>query len=186
MARKRREWYARCSMHVMGRSIRRGAIYRDEDDYEVFMKIIEKTQNIMAFQLHSFCMMTNHFHMLVTTHEKEIWHIMKKIMNNYARYFNQKYGFSGHLFDSRYVSSITDNPVYFLEVSRYIHLNPVKAGMVKEPAAYPYSSYDAYVSEKELVCLSKEKVLSFFQGNQPEQYRMFVEGAVSHFEHERL
>ena len=174
--RKRREWYEGCSMHVMGRGVRRESIYNDGEDYEIFLKIVESTQEIMSFQLHSFCMMTNHFHMLITTQEKEIWHIMRRIMGNYAKYFNHKYGFKGHLFDSRYLSSITKNPMYFLEVSKYIHLNPVKAGIVNEPIAYPYSSYAALVSGKELKCLEREKVLGFFDGNREEQYRLFEEG----------
>jgi hypothetical protein len=123
--------------------------------------------------------------MLITTKETEIWHIMKRIMGNYAKYFNQKYGFKGHLFDSRYVSCITEDPRYFLEVSRYIHLNPVRAKMVREPLDYEYSSYASYVSGK-IDYLNKEKVLGYFNGNQEEEYRMFVEGAISHAEQEAL
>jgi REP element-mobilizing transposase RayT len=185
MGRKKREWYAGCRMHLMGRGIHRNAIYREEDDYKVFMQIIKRTQEDMPFLLHCYCLMTNHFHMLITTKETEIWHIMKRIMGNYAKYFNQKYGFKGHLFDSRYVSCITEDPRYFLEVSRYIHLNPVRAKMVREPLDYEYSSYASYVSGK-IDHLNKEKVLGYFNGNQEEEYRMFVEGAMSHAEQEAL
>lgn len=186
MGRKRRQWYAGCTMHVMGRGIRRSAIYGDSSDYKIFMQILERTQKMMPFQLHSFCLMTNHFHLLLTTQEKEIWHIMKRVMCNYAKYFNQKYDFTGHLFDSRYTSSVVQDWGYFLEVSRYIHLNPVKAGIVRKAGDYPYSSYEAYVSEKEISCLTKEKILDFFQGNKAEEYRIFVEGPVSHLEQERM
>ena len=62
---------------------------------------------------------------------------MKRLLSSYARNFNNKYGYSGHLFDSRYTSCLIEDAIYFLEVSRYIHLNPVRAGMVREPVTYP-------------------------------------------------
>ena len=71
---------------------------------------------------------------------------MQPVMNHYARMFNQKYGYDGHLFDSRYTSCLIEDDRYFLEVSRYIHLNPVKATMVREPLSYEYSSYGLYVA----------------------------------------
>lgn len=138
------------------------------------------------FKLHSFCMMTNHLHMQITTMSTEIWKIMKCLLYNYARTFNQRYGYSGHLFERRYTSCLIEDPVYFLEVSRYIHLNPVRAGMVREPLAYPYSSYDSYISQKVNPLLEKKKILDYFSQNPVEQYRMFVEGALSHEEHEIL
>ena len=173
-------------MHLMGRGIHRNAIYRDESDYEIFLQIVKRTQESMPFVLHCYCLMTNHFHMLVTTGETPIWNITKRIMCNYAKYYNQKYGYSGHLFDSRYVSCIIKDSIYFLEVSRYIHLNPVKAKMVRNPLDYLYSSYAAYVSDSANNYIDKEEVLSYFCGKRTEQYRMFVEGAITHEEHEIL
>ena len=108
------------------------------------------------------------------------------LLCNYARNFNQRHGYCGHLFESRYTSKLIEDQKYFLEVSRYIHLNPVKAGMVREAVAYPYSSYSAYVSSKENELLSKDEILNSFTENQEEQYRMFVEGALSHEEQELL
>lgn len=136
--------------------------------------------------IHSYCLMTTHFHMLVTTMKDEIWKIMKYLMQNYAMYFNRKYGTKGHVFDSRYVSCIIEDGIYFLEVSRYIHLNPVRACMVRNPLDYKYSSYEFFFSEEESGLLYRKEILDYFRGNQKEQYRMFVEGAISHEEHEMM
>ena len=109
--------------------------------------------------------------------------------------FNHKYNFTGHLFESRYTSCLVEDERYFLEVSRYIHLNPVKARMVREPLDYEYSSYGKFVSNgsakkkstkliEELV--ETDRVLGVFHNNSSEQYRMFVEGKISHAEQEML
>ncbi|MGN1158245.1 MAG: transposase [Agathobacter sp.] len=186
MSRKKRIWYPGASYHVMSRGIRRSAILKDQADYEMFCMILKNTMEKGPFKLHSFCMMTNHLHMQITTINTEIWKIMNHLLCSYAKSFNHRYGYTGHLFESRYTSCLIDDPVYFLEVSRYIHLNPVRAGMVREPLDYPYSSYGCYVSQKSNPLLEKNEILSFFANDSAEQYRMFVEGAVSHGEHELL
>ena len=127
----------------MARSVRSLALYRNEEDYEIFYMILRRTREKYPFMIHSYCLMTTHFHMLVTTMKDEIWKIMKYLMQNYAMYFNRKYGTKGHVFDSRYVSCIIEDGIYFLEVSRYIHLNPVRACMVRNPLDYEFISSGA-------------------------------------------
>ncbi len=161
-------------------------MYKNEEDYEVFFMILRKTKEKYPFILHSYCLMTTHFHMLITTMTDEIWKVMKYLMYNYAMYFNRRYGRRGHVFDARYVSCLIEDGGYFLEVSRYIHLNPVRAGMVREPLAYKHSSYGCFFMEEESELLDCREVLGYFRGNQEEQYRMFVEGAVSHAEQEMV
>ena len=149
MSRPKRIWYEGACFHVMGRGNRRGIIFKEEEDYYLFLNMLSIVQDKFPFKLHAYCLMTNHFHLELTTGSDPIWQIMQRLMNNYARTFNAKYGINGHLFDSRYTSCLIENEPYFLEVSRYIHLNPVKAAMVREPLAYKYSSYKNYVSSKE-------------------------------------
>ena len=181
----------------MGRGVRRGAIFLEEDDYMLFLRLLKKTQNQHPFHLHAICLMTNHFHLEVTTGTEPVWDIMKPLMANYARIFNQKHGFVGHVFGSRYTSSLINDDRYFLEVSRYIHLNPVKAQMVKEPALYDYSSYGYYISDPsrcsqywkpswELIAelIDTSRVLSFFQPEPQKHYKMFAEEKTSHAEQE--
>lgn len=170
----------------MARSVRSMPLYRSEEDYEIFFKMIRRTMEKYPFIIHSYCLMTTHFHMLITTMHDEIWKIMNRLMQNYARYFNQKYGTRGHVFDSRYVSCLVEDGRYFLEVSRYIHLNPVRASMVRNPLEYGYSSYESYIRKKENELLTTQEVLSYFKGSDVEQYRQFVEGTISHAEHESM
>lgn len=174
---------------MMGRGNRRSAIFKSSDDYFVFLMLLREVQEKYPFDLDAYCLMTNHFHLEVTTGSDPIWKIMKPLMQNYAMWFNRKYGYEGHVFDSRYTSCLIEDDLYFLEVSRYIHLNPVKAAMVREPLAYEYSSYTDYVGERTgplagLVRL--ERVYRMFRFNAREQYRMFVEGKISHAEQELL
>ena len=190
MARKHRVWYQGACYHVMGRGNRKTVIYKSDEDYGVFLMQLNKAKEKYPFDLHAYCLMTNHFHLELTTKNDPIWKIMKPIMQNYAVWFNQKYGYVGHLFDSRYTSCLIEDDVYFLEVSRYIHLNPVKAHMVSEPLEYEYSSYGAYMSDDfegtndGLIQISQ--VFSAFDQNPREQYRIFVEEKRSHEEHEAL
>ena len=181
----------------MSRVNRRTAIYKDEADYCHFLDIIKMTMKEYAFRVHSICMMTNHFHMEIETADVELWWIMQKIKSVYAEEFNHRHKYTGHLFEGRYAASLIEDDRYFLEVSRYIHLNPVKAMMVREPLLYKYSSYFLYVSrEAEMrqgkVCsmmaeiVDTGRVLSAFRREPREQYRMFVEGKISHAEQEML
>ena len=122
---------------------------------------------------------------------------MQPLMSNYARTFNHKYGLDGHLFDSRYGSGLIEDERYFLEVSRYIHLNPVKAQMVSTPMDYEYSSYGLYmdpvlyrgsspVSRMIGDLVDTSHIKSWFGNDAAEQYRMFVEVRNSHAEQEMM
>lgn len=206
LARQKREWYPGAVYHVMSRGNRRLALFKDDEDYLDFLFCIQKTRERYPFQIHSLCLMTNHFHLLIKTDGTELWKIMQRMLHPYARIFNGKYHFSGHLFEGRYVSCLIEDDRYFLEVSRYIHLNPVKARMVREPLDYQYSSYGIFVNHRNPIGQSQEvqqtparqisemmsdlvttdMVLGAFRNNSREQYRMFVEGRISHAEQELL
>ena len=206
MARKKRVWFPGATYHVMSRGNRRNAIFADRSDYLWFLEYILRIKEKHPFKVHSLCLMTNHFRVAIETMDVELWKIMQKILSVYAEEYNHKYHYTGHLFEGRYVAQLMEDERYFLEVSRYIHLNPVKAQMVREPLAYEYSSYGLFVSDgsspengekqnngpvlkaaeliKELV--ETDRVLNCFRNNPQEQYRMFVEGKISHAEQEML
>ena len=197
MARKRRIWYPGATYHVMSRGNRRMAIFKDNTDYMFFLEQVSKVRKLYPFKIHSLCLMSNHFHMSLETMDTELWKIMQKILSIYAEEFNYRHGYTGHLFEGRYKASLLEDERYFLEVSRYIHLNPVKAAMVREPLAYDYSSYRLFVNQKNNETQRKldkyiedlvdtSRVLSGFRNNTKEQYRMFVEGKISHAEQEML
>ncbi|WP_034482558.1 transposase [Butyrivibrio sp. AE2015] len=201
MARKKRVWYPGATYHVMSRGNRRYNIFREKSDYLMFLECMNMVKTQYDFKIHSMCLMTNHFHMAIETGNTEIWKIMHKLLLSYSASYNMKYKLTGHLFENRYVGQLIEDEVYFLEVSRYIHLNPVKARMVREPLDYTYSSYGAFVEDnmsdtgqrnglnpsgmiKGIVDTSR--VLSCFHNNSKEQYRLFVEGKISHAEQEML
>ncbi|MBO6298503.1 MAG: transposase [Lachnospiraceae bacterium] len=197
MARKKRIWYPGATYHVMSRGNRRTAIFKDVSDHLRFLECVQIIKEKHPFRIHSLCLMTNHFHIAVETQEIELWKIMQKILSIYAEEFNHKYNFTGHVFESRYTACLIEDERYFLEVSRYIHLNPVKAQMVREPGTYEYSSYDMFVHDKvtggqkkitKMICdlVDTSRVLACFRNNPKEQYRMFVEGKISHAEQELL
>ena len=138
------------------------------------------------FSIHALCLMTNHFHMLIETRDTSLSKIMQKFLSLYATDFNQRHGITGHLFESRYTACLVEDETYFMEVSRYIHLNPVRAQIVGAPEAYDYSSYRFFVNEepkeeqggaeqllRELV--ETERTFGYFGEHSKEQYRMFVE-----------
>ena len=201
MPRPRREWYPGAFYHVMSRGNRRLVLYNDEDDFISFLELILETREKYQFMVHSLCLMSNHFHMALETKDVELWKIMKRMLHPYSVNFNKKYNYTGHLFENRYTSCLIEDERYFLEVSRYIHLNPVKARIVRDPLDYTYSSYGLFVNRtkgaeeiidrkkakiKEMISeiVETDRVLSAFQPDPHEQYRMFVEGANSHTEEE--
>ena len=104
MSRKKREWYPGATYHVMSRGNRRTALYKDASDHILFMECIKRARELYPFKIHALCLMSNHFHMAIETSEVELWRIMKRILHPYCMNFNHKYDFTGHLFESRYVS----------------------------------------------------------------------------------
>ena len=105
---------------------------------------------------------------------------MGRLNNLYAKYFNNKYNYVGHLFQERYGSEIISCDKYVLEASRYIHLNPVKANMVKKPEEYKWSSYRMYISIVPEKIIETFRILSYFKSeNRRLYYKEFVESAIS-------
>lgn len=200
MTRKRRVWYPGAIYHVMSRGNRKKNIFEDVEDYVRFLDMVQDAQEMYGFTVHAICLMTNHFHIEIETSEVALSRIMQRIKSLYAEDFNYRHHYSGHLFEGRYNACLILNDRYFLEVSRYIHLNPVKAGMVREPAAYEYSSYGAYapcdedrpfgkVGKMIEDLVDRSRILHMLADSQVEareQYRLFVEGRASHEEHETL
>ena len=191
MSRKKRIWYPGVTYHVMSRGNRRTTLFKEQSDYMRFLECVAISRKQYSFRIHSICLMSD---------KVELWKIMQKILHPYSMDFNHKYHFTGHVFESRYTACLIEDDRYFLEVSRYIHLNPVKAKMVREPLDYEYSSYGKFVTDER--CMNERsrskctemiyeltdtsRVLSCFRNNPREQYRMFVEGKISHAEQEML
>ena len=172
--RKTRIWYPGAIYHIMQRGIRRKEIYTTEGDYQYCLALLEKELGRYHCTLHAYCFMTNHYHLLLETSDKEIWRFMKTFSQNYARYYNAQHAYTGHLFEGRYVSVLVEDDEYFLQVSRYIHLNPVKAHMCMSAEQYKYSSYRSIINVESDKVTNAEKTLKYFQDKSVIKYREFV------------
>ena len=163
--------------HIINRGNRRQPLFRCETDYADFLSIMEDIWHGFPFTVHCFCLMTNHFHFQVeVVDEQTISEAFRRICSAYARSYNQRYRYTGHLFQDRFAAYTIDSEQYFYETSRYIHRNPVKARMERDVADYPYSSYRMFTGE--VACppfMRVDRVLDGFQGN-VDRYHAFVMG----------
>ena len=159
----------------MQRGIRRKEIFSAQNDYHMFLTILSKELKRNQCKLHAYCLMTNHYHLLVETSEYEVWKFMKNLAHNYAQYYNSVNAFQGHLFEGRYKSCLVQDDAYFLQTSRYIHLNPVKARMAAHPEDYKWSSYRTMLGISDDQITVKERTLGYLKGKSVHRYRDFVE-----------
>ncbi|EES48711.1 transposase [Clostridium botulinum] len=179
MSRKNREWYQNSIMHVTSRGNRRNYIFTEDKDYRVYINLIKECIEYFEgeFEVLGYTLMTNHIHLHIQTKKIHIGFFMKRLNNAYAKYFNKKYNYVGHLFQERYWSQVISNDIQMLETSKYIHLNPVRANMVKKPEEYKWSSYCVYIGKKKEKIVNCDMVLSFFRTeNCRELYKNYVEG----------
>lgn len=161
--------------HIMLRGNERKKIFLDDDDRlqfinTMFDKLIEEKSEIYAY-----CLMNNHVHLLIGESDNNLSRIMKRINVSYVYYFNKKYKRVGHLFQDRFKSENVDNEPYMLEAVRYIHNNPVKAGIVSNPENYIWSSYNDYIKINISSKLCIMKVLEFFDDNSLLAVKHFVD-----------
>jgi len=130
--------------HVMMRGINRQQIFEDEQDYEKYLQVLAKCQKICKFKLFAYCLMGNHIHLLLQTQQEALPLIIKRLNCRFVYWYNIKYERKGHLFQDRYKSEPVETEAYLLSVLRYIHQNPLKAGISKK-LSYQFSSYDCYL-----------------------------------------
>jgi REP element-mobilizing transposase RayT len=147
MARPLRVEYSGAVYHVMNRGNAGENIFRSNRDREKFLEYIEKATERFLLNVHAYCLMNNHFHILLETQKSNLSRALQWCSVSYAGYFNRKYGRIGHLLHGRFKSILVDADEYLKQLSRYIHLNPVRAGLVKQPVDYPWSSYPIYAGE---------------------------------------
>jgi putative transposase len=128
--------------HVVQRGNNRQVCFYYETDYSVYLDKLKEYSQKYKVAVHSYVLMTNHVHLLMTpTDKKGVSLLMQSLGRYYVRYVNDTYNRSGTLWEGRYKSTLVDSDNYFLIVSRYIELNPVRASMVKHPSEYPWSSF---------------------------------------------
>ena len=138
--------------HVMLRGNNKQQIFLDEEDSSRFLEIVRKYKDICNFKIFAYCLMGNHVHILVKTDDISLDSIMKRVVVKFVYYYNVKYSRIGHLFQDRYKSEPVETDEYFLQVIRYIHQNPIKAGICEKMKEYKYSSYNDNLTEGRFSC----------------------------------
>lgn len=143
MPRRPRIAFENAFFHVFNRGLNKQEIFIDPSDYRKFLERLEKlkTTNNFDHAIYAYVLMPNHFHLLIQTKKTPISKIMTSLLTSYSMYFNRKYKREGTLFQNRFKSKLCDKDSYFLGASRYIHLNPIEAGLSLTLGDYPWSSY---------------------------------------------
>ena len=131
--------------HIILRGINKQIIFEDEEDKEKYLEILEQCKVASGCSIFAYCLMGNHIHMLVQQGNEDIGMFMRRIGARYVYWYNWKYKRCGPLFQDRYKSEEVEDDSYFLVVLRYIHRNPVKAGVTKEAVDFKWSSYHDYI-----------------------------------------
>lgn len=135
--------------HIMLRGINRQDIFEDDEDREKFLQTIAGYSEKCEFKLYGYCLMNNHIHLLVK--DENLATTMRRICSSYVYWYNWKYKRCGHLYQDRFKSEVVEDNNYFLTVLRYIHQNPLKAGIVKNIADYKWSSYTEYILKQKII-----------------------------------
>ena len=130
--------------HIMFRGINKQQIFQENEDYRKFLNVVKECKEISGFKLFAYCLMGNHAHLLLKEGNENLDLIVKRIGSRYVYWYNTKYKRAGHLFQDRYKSEPINDDEYLLSAIRYIHQNPVKAGIAERCENYKYSSYNAY------------------------------------------
>jgi putative transposase len=147
MARKPRIEFEGALYHVITRGNQKQRIFRGTEDYERYLKILGDYKTRYDFALYAYVLMRSHVHLLMETKEAPLSRILQGINQSYTMYFNRRYATVGHLFQGRYKAILCDRDSYLLSLVKYIHMNPVRAGVAKTLDAYPWSSHESYVWE---------------------------------------
>jgi putative transposase len=145
MVRPLRIEYPGAAYHVTARGDRREPIAKDDADRTQFLDILGHALQRFDAQAWAYCLMGNHYHLVLHTQEANLSRLMRQINGVYTQSFNRRHGLTGHLFQGRFKAILVDRDSYLLEVCRYVDLNPVRARLVKRPDAYAWSSYRALV-----------------------------------------
>ena len=178
MARKPRVHYPAALYHVILRGNGGQEIFFGQEDRFRFYLLLQEGIERYGHQVHAFCLMTNHVHLAIQVGEVGLPRIIQNLAFRYTRWVNWRRNRTGHLFQGRYKAVLIDADSYLLELARYIHLNPVRSGMVRRPEDYPWSGHRAYLGLETIPWLTTDWVLSMFSNRRDRAqrvYRRFVE-----------
>ncbi len=164
--------------HVFNRGIAYQKIFIDDSDYIKFLKRLEDLNNVNGYDhsIYSYVLMPNHFHLLIQTKKTPLAKVMSSLLTSYSMYFNRKYKRIGTLFQNRFKSKLCDKDSYFLGASRYIHLNPVEAGLAEKVDDYLWSSFGEIFGHSQYSIIDKNEITRLVgeTNKERESYRQFI------------
>lgn len=181
MPRVARLTYPQGFYHIYNRGLNKEQIFRDNQDYLKIVSTIIKLLKNDEWVIYAYCFMPNHYHLLVEEKRIPIAKLIGRTFTSYSQYFNRKYHRAGPLFQDRFKSKLIQMDTYFLELSRYIHCNPVKAGLTKIPETYPYSSMGEYLGIRPTNLIKWDKVIKLIENSAKgiAEYRKFVNAGIN-------
>lgn len=168
--------------HVIARGIERSKIFRDDEDRDNFLKRLGDILTETQTKCFAWALIPNHFHLLLKTGNVPVATVMRRLLTGYAVSYNRRHRRSGHLFQNRYKSVLCQEDIYFKELVRYIHLNPLRAELVKDPVEldrYPYSGHSYIVGEQHNDWQSVNEVLALFENTKSSAKRCYHEFLIS-------
>lgn len=173
MGRKKRQWHPHYFDHIVVRGNNRQIIFNEAEDFAEFFRVLDYVHDQFPFTMLAYCLMNNHYHLLIRS-ETPLSKTMMMINRRYSDYYKKKYRYTGHLYENRYYSDMILTPEGILEVSRYIHQNPIrtKKPIVQALEHYPYSSFRYFKQpQNPPKFLYPEKLIHYFR---VEQHRTFA------------
>ena len=167
--------------HILTRGNNRQDVFRDGIDYQKYLEILDRYKEKHRFKIYHYVLMKNHVHLVLESQEKggSLAEIMKGINLSYAQYYKRKYDHIGHFWQDRFKSILISGDQYLLACGSYVELNPVRAGLVKDPRDYQWSSYRVYAHGKKDSLVDEHPIyreLSEDEPNRRKRYREFVKG----------
>jgi REP-associated tyrosine transposase len=163
----------------MNRGIDRAQIFRGDADRRIFLECLEAAAGRYALQVHAYCLMGNHFHLLVLSETGRLSDGMRFLAARFTQRINYRDGRDGPLFRGRFASAIVKSDAHLVRVSRYIHRNPVEAGLVSVPEDWPWSSAGAYLgTTKGPIWLCTDVITEMFGASARPEYRAFLNAGV--------
>lgn len=178
MARPPRVEFPGALYHVISRGNHGQKVFRVPADYARYAALLEQYRMRYDFLLYAYVLMPNHAHLLLETGASPLSRIMQGLQQSYTLYFNRRYRLQGHLFQGRYKALLCQKDLYLLELVRYLHLNPVRAGLVATPQAYRWSSHYTYLTGKGSPGVNITPVLARFGRTRTlavREYRHFIQ-----------
>ncbi|MEX0805795.1 MAG: transposase [Candidatus Binatia bacterium] len=172
MARRPRLFAAGLLYHVIVRGNQRQKTFASNQDFKAYLDRLDRYRAKFKVRIYAYCLMPNHAHLLLETGSIPLSKFMQGLQQSYTQYYNRTHRKVGHLFQGRYQAIICDKDRYLLALVRYIHLNPVRAGLVKGPERYPYSGHASYLISGTAKILETGPVLKLLGGKK--NYEKFV------------